>query len=112
MDWETVSKYVQADECPLYQGKRTRRPRKLDPYEEYITQCWESGCHSSTEILHEIRQLGYTDSWSIMTDWTSKTFKPTRSSNPRLSLKTIVSWSPSRGPWLLVKKKENISKDP
>jgi transposase len=90
MDWKTVNKYVQADECPLYPEKRSRRPRKLDPYKEYITQRWQSGCHSSTEILHEIRQLGYNGSRSIMMDWVSKTLKPPRSSHPRLSSRTIV----------------------
>ncbi len=109
MDWKTVSKYVQADECPLYPEKRSRRPRKLDPYKEYITQRWQSGCHSSTEILHEIRQLGYNGSRSIMMDWVSKTLKPPRSSHPRLSSRAIVPWSPSRASWLLVKKKDELT---
>jgi transposase len=111
MDWKTVNKYVQADECPLYPEKRSRRPRKLDPYKEYITQRWQSGCHSSTEILHEIRQLGYNGSRSIMMDWVSKTLKPPRSSHPRLSSRTIVPWSPSRASWLLVKKKDELTEE-
>jgi transposase len=111
MDWKTVSKYVQADECPLYSGKRSRRPHKLDPYKEYITQRWQSGCHSSTEILHEIRQLGYDGSRSIMMDWVAKTLKPPRPSHPRLSTKTIVPWSPSRASWLLVKKKDELTEE-
>jgi len=111
MDWKTVNKYVQADECPLYPEKRSRRPRKLDPYKEYITQRWQSGCHSSTEILHEIRQFGYNGSRSIMMDWVSRTLKPPRSSHPRLSSRTIVSWSPSRASWLLVKKKDELTEE-
>ena len=111
MDWKTVSKYVQADECPLYPGKRSRRPRKLDPYKEYITERWQSGCHSSTEILHEIRQLGYDGSQSIMMDWVAKTFKPARPSRSRLPTKTIVPWSTSRGSWLLVKKKDELTEE-
>lgn len=111
MDWKTVSKYIQADECPLYPGKRARRPRKLDPYKEYITQRWQSGCHSSTEILHEIRQLGYNGSRSIMMDWVARTLKPSRSSHTRLSPKTVVPWSPSRASWLLVKKKDELTEE-
>ena len=111
MDWKTANKYVQADECPVYPEKQTGRPRKLDPYKEHITQRWQSGCHSSTEILHEIRQLGYTGSQSIMMDWVAKTFRPSRSSHPLLSPKTIVPWSPSRASWLLVKKKDKLTEE-
>ena len=111
MDRKTINKYIQTDECPLYTGKRARRPRKLDPYKEYITQRWQSGCHSSTEILHEIRQLGYNGSQSIMMDWVAKTFKAPRPSRPRLSTKTIVPWSPSRASWLLVKKKDELTEE-
>jgi len=111
MDRKTINKYIQTDECPLYPGKRARRPRKLDPYKEYITQRWQSDCHSSTEILHEIRQLGYNGSQSMMMDWVAKTLKPPRPSHSCLSSKTIVPWSPSRGSWLLVKRKDQLTEE-
>ena len=111
MDRKTINKYIQTDECPPYPGKRARRPRKLDPYKKYITDRWQSGCHSSTEILHEIRHLGYNGSQSIMMDWVAKTFKPPRPSHPRLWTQTIVPWSASRGSWLLVKKKDELTEE-
>ena len=111
MDWKTVNKYVHADECPLYPEKQARRPRKLDPHREYITQRWQSGCHSSTEILHDIRQLGYTGSQSIMMDWVAKTFKPARPSHASLSTKTVVPWSPSRASWLLVSEEDELKEE-
>jgi hypothetical protein len=64
MDWKTINRYIKADECPMY-PKRTRAS-KLDPYKEYITQRWQSGCHSATDILHEIRQTGFNGARSIM----------------------------------------------
>jgi transposase len=92
MDWKTINRYVKADECPMY-PERTRAS-KLDPYKEYITQRWQSGCHSATQILHEIRQFGFNGARSIMMDWVSKTFKASRkasrSSHPRSSSKTVV----------------------
>ena len=111
LDWKTVNKYVQADECPVYPEKQSRRPRKLDPYKEYIAERWQSGCHSSTEILHEIRQQGYNGSQSIMMDWVAKTFKPARPSHPSLSTKTIVPWSPSRASWLLVSEEDGLKEE-
>jgi transposase len=111
MDWKTVNKYVQADECPVYPEKQSRRPRKLDPYKEYITERWQSGCHSSTEILNEIRQQGYNGSRSMMMDWVAKTLKPERASHPGLSTKTIVPWSPSRASWLLVSEEDELTEE-
>jgi len=111
MDWKTVNRYVQADECPVYPEKQSRRPRKLDPYKEYITERWQSGCHSSTEILHEIRQQGYNGSRSMMMDWVAKTFKPARPSHASLSTKTIVPWSPSRASWLLVSEEDELTEE-
>ena len=41
----------------------------------------------------------------------AKTFKPARPSHPHLPTKTIVPWSPSRGSWLLVKKKDELTEE-
>jgi len=111
MDRKTVNKYVRANECPIYPEKRVRKPGKLDPYKGYITQRWQSDCHCSTQILHEIRQQGYNGSRSIMMDWVAKTFKPLRSSHLPSSYKTIVHWSASRASWLLVKKKDELTEE-
>ena len=109
MDRKTVNRYVQADECPMYPERV--RASKLDPYKEYITQRWQSGCHSSTEILNEIRQLGYNGSWSIMMDWVARAHKPSSPSHPRLSSRRIVPWSPNRASWLLVKRKDELMEE-
>ena len=110
MDRKTINRYIKADECPMY-SKRARSS-KLDPYKEYITQRWQSGCYSATEILHEIRQMGYKGARSIMMDWVSKTFKAShKASNPYSSSKTIVHWSARRGSWLLVKRKDELTEE-
>ncbi len=110
MDRKTINRYIKADECPMY-PKRTRGS-KLDPYKEYITQRWHSGCYSATEILHEIRQMGYKGARSIMMDWVSKTFKTQRrASHSSSPSKTIVPWSPRRGSWLLVKRKDELTEE-
>ena len=109
IDCKTVNKYVRANECPIYPEKRVRRPGKLDPYKEYITGRWQSDCHNSTQILDEIRQLGYNGSRSIMMDWVAKTFKPSHPSHLPSSYKTVVPWSTSRASWLLVKKKDELT---
>jgi len=54
---ETVSKYIKADECPMYAGGR-KRPSKLDPHVDYMTQRWEAGCHNATQIWREIQKMG------------------------------------------------------
>jgi len=115
MDPKTVRRYINADECPVY-SERPARPSKLDPYMEYITQRWQSGCCSSTQILHEIRQMGYKGGRSIMMDWVAKTLKSSRSHKPqpfqpKSPHKTVVPWTPRCASWLLVKQEEELSQE-
>jgi transposase len=115
IDPKTVRRYINADECPMY-SERPPRPSKLDPYKGYITQRWQSGCHSSTQILHEIRQMGYKGGRSIMMDWVAKALRSSRShkpqsSQPKTPPKTVVPWTPRRASWLLVKQEDELSQD-
>lgn len=64
----TVSKYIKADECPVYLVRQKRRS-KLDPYMDYMTQRWEAGCHNASQIWREIHQMGYSGKRRIVLEW-------------------------------------------
>ena len=110
IDPKTIRKYIGSDTCPLYPEGRARRS-KLDPHKEYITQRWHEGCRNATQILHEIRHMGFKGSRSIMMDWVSKTLKLSRSPRSQSLPGRIVPWSASRASWLLVKQEEELTED-
>lgn len=99
---KTIRKYIRADGCPMYPKGRTRRS-KLDPYKEYTSQRWRAGCHNATQILHEIHQLGFKGSRSIMMEWVSETLRPPRSASSQPQSERILPWSASRASWLLIR---------
>jgi transposase len=61
LNWKTVRKYAQADRCPE-RPPRPRRPRLLTPYEPYLLQRWEEGCHNGVRLYREIAAQGFSGS--------------------------------------------------
>jgi transposase len=58
LHWKTVRKYAQADQCPE-RPLRPQRPRLLTPYEPYLLQRWEEGCHNGVRLYREIAAQGF-----------------------------------------------------
>jgi transposase len=60
----TVYKYLR--EGPPQRKRHTvhGRQRVLDPYEPYLLQRWEEGCHTATVLWREIRERGFAHSVS------------------------------------------------
>ena len=61
LNWKTVRKYAQADQCPE-RPLRPPRPRLLTPYEPYLLQRWEEGCHNGVRLYREIAAQGFSGS--------------------------------------------------
>ena len=114
----TISKYIEADECPMY-PEGVKRGSKLDPYMSYIQQRWESGCHNATQIWRELRQLGFHGSRGLVASWAANeraklppsfaaTASPDSAATPH---QKVVPWSPSRASWLLVGKENELTEE-
>lgn len=61
MSRNTVHKFLVSASFP----ERCQRPKSasiLDPYKPYILDRWKAGCWNGTQILSEVRKLGYTGS--------------------------------------------------
>jgi transposase len=67
-DRRTVKKYATATTPPVPK-KRAKRPSKLDPYKEYITQRLSEYPLTATRIYREIQERGYTGKYSIVKDF-------------------------------------------
>lgn len=57
-DRKTIRKWLSQDEPKTYQRK-VSKPRKLDPYKDYIRSRMEEGCINAMVILEEIQAQGY-----------------------------------------------------
>ncbi len=70
MDRKTVRKYLkQGLSVPTY-GPRAPRASKLDPYRDYLAQrIGQYSELSGSRLLREIRELGYTGGYSLVTDY-------------------------------------------
>jgi transposase len=58
LNWRTVRKYAQADQCPE-RRPAPRRPRLLTPYEPYLRRRWADGCHNAMRLHREIVAQGF-----------------------------------------------------
>jgi len=61
LNWKTVRKYAEADVCPQ-SPHYALRPRLLTPYEPYLRQRWEEGCHNGSRLYREVAAQGFTGS--------------------------------------------------
>jgi transposase len=61
LNWKTVRKYAQADQCPE-RPLWPRRPRLLTPYEPHLLQRWGEGCHNGVRLYREIAAQGFSGS--------------------------------------------------
>jgi len=61
LNWKTVRKYAQADQCPE-RRPAPRRPRLLTSYEPYLLRRWAEGCHNGVRLYREIAAQGFSGS--------------------------------------------------
>jgi transposase len=108
LDWKTVAKYIDSDECPTYTERR-KRPGKLSSYVDYMTKRWDEGCHNATQIWHEIQELGFNGARRTVGGWASRKRKSTSGSG-RVP-KKITPCSASRASWLLVCEEDELKEE-
>jgi transposase len=82
---QTIRKYLDSAGVPK-RAERRRAPSIVDSFADYLEERWQSGCHSAQALLAEIRQQGYTGSYSNL----RRFLAPWRAELPRRPLKGRV----------------------
>ena len=104
----TVRKYVRFPAAhPFLPTLRPRRPRRLDPFLDYLHRRWTEGCHTSMQLFREIQAQGYPGGASavkvLAAQW--RMHLPAHPARPRPPL------APHALRWLLVKPPEAVTED-
>jgi transposase len=64
-----VRKYLLTpDGVPAY-GRRKTKPGKLEPFKPYLNDRLQAGVWNACVLMRELRERGYTGSYTILTDW-------------------------------------------
>jgi transposase len=59
----TVQRWLRHGEFPE-RRRRSERPGQLAPFAGYLRERWEAGCHNATRLWHELRERGFTGSYT------------------------------------------------
>ncbi|MEV7676818.1 ISL3 family transposase [Streptomyces sp. NPDC088752] len=59
LDRRTVGKYARAHTWQEVMCRPPRKPSALDPYLDYLQQCWDEGQHSAKILHEELQTKGY-----------------------------------------------------
>ncbi len=70
---ETVYRYLRLDDPPARpRPQRPPRAQVLAPYEAYVRQRWEEGCHNAMRLWREIRAQGFGHSYTPVARLTAR----------------------------------------
>jgi transposase len=106
----TVSKFLEADRCPLH-AEGYNLPSKLDPYLDYLEKRWQAGCHNGMDLWRELESLGFNGSRGIVARWVAKKRRTLPRKNLGPTPRQVVPWSPTRASWLFVKPEQQLTSE-
>lgn len=103
-----MRRYLRAGTFPEM-GQRRRYSRRLGPYETYLQQRWDEGCHNAAQLYREIQAKGYIGSQSLLRPWAARRRQqdppssPVAEAEPQPQAPPPHPWSSRRAVWLLLK---------
>lgn len=113
IDRATVRKFIKAGEFPEIDQRR-KLPFKLDPYNKYLQERWEAGCHNRLKLWREIQEHGVNGSFQSVCFWATrrglrkepKATLPKIQTQKKILQSTVRPWSTSCAAWLLLKEED------
>lgn len=115
-----MRRYAHADAFP----ERRPHPRQasmLDPYEPYLQERWNAGCHTARQLWRELRERGYPGSPKRVTQWVQQRREepaPTTPGRYRRSVARRIAAGPRQRTasirqltWLLLRDPDDLDPD-
>src|SRR4030095_1144631 len=111
----TIERYLQMPTWPVPQQRRHYGSSLLNPYQAYILERWNAGCHTAIQLFQEIQPRGYTGSYRRVTAYVSRIRQaqglPPRRQGLRQTLPVVVEpahppLTPCGAAWLVLRRAE------
>jgi transposase len=112
----TIERYLQMPTWPVPQHRRHYGRSILNPYQAYILERWNAGCHTAIQLFQEIQPRGYTGSYRRVTAYVSRIRQaqgiPPRRQGRRQRLPVVAEpvappLTPRRATWLVLRRAEH-----
>ena len=111
----TIERYRQMPTWPVPQHRRHYGRSILNPYQAYLLERWNAGCHTAIQLFQEIQPRGYTGSYRRVTASVSRIRQaqgiPPRRQGRRQTLPVVAEpvsqpLTPRRATWLVLRREE------
>jgi transposase len=111
----TIERYLQMPTWPVRQHRRHYGRSIVNPYQAYLLERWNAGCHTAIQLFHEIQLRGYTGSSRRVTAYVSRIRQaqgiPPRRQGLRQTLPVVAEpttapLTPRRATWLVLRRAE------
>jgi len=111
----TIERYLHLPTWPGRQHRRHYGRSILNPYQDYILERWNAGCHTAIQLFHELQPRGYTGSYRRVTASVSRIRQaqgiPPRRQGRRQILPVVAEpvaqpLPPRRATWLVLRRAE------
>jgi transposase len=111
----TIERYLQMPTWPVQQHRRHYGRSILNPYQAYLLERWNAGCHTAIQLFQEIQAHGYTGSYRRVTAYVSRIRQaqgiPPRRQGRRQRLPMVAEpvsqpLTPRRATWLVLRRAE------
>jgi transposase len=109
----TIERYLQMPTWPVRQHRRHYGRSIVNPYQAYLLERWNAGCHTAIQLFQEIQARGYTGSYRRVTAYVSRIRQaqgiPPRRQGLRQTLPVVAEpttapLTPRRATWLVLRR--------
>jgi transposase len=111
----TIERYLHLPTWPGRQHRRHYGRSVLNPYQAYLLERWNAGCHTAIHLFHELQARGYAGSYRRVTAYVSRIRQaqgiPPRRQGRRQTLPVVAEpacqpLTPRRAAWLVLRRPE------
>ena len=109
----TIERYLHLPTWPVRQHRRHYGRSILNPYQAYLLERWNAGCHTAIHLFRDLQLRGYTGSYRRVTAYVSRIRQaqgiPPRRQGLRQTLPVVAEpasspLTPRRATWLVLRR--------